>query len=95
MNTRLGKHQLCLLATMGSPFSLLVVGDRLSASLVARGDMEPRHRKGLADGFLGITPTGLRILADAMERGELEQFFAPEFTRDRPRIYISGRAPKK
>lgn len=90
-----GRHQLCLLASMGSPFSLLVVGDRLAASLVARGLLEPRNRKGLADGFLGVTPKGLRDLADALEAGQLEQFFAPEFTRDRPRIYITGRARKK
>lgn len=90
----LGKHQLCLLATMASPFSLLVVGDKLSASLASKGLLEPRGRKDLSEGFLGITPTGLRSLADALERGDVEQFFAPEFTRDRVRIYMSGRLRK-
>lgn len=89
--TKLGKNQLCLLATMASPFSLLIVGDKLSATLVSKGLLEPRHHSGKG-GFLGITPRGLYALGDAMTRGDIEQFFDPKFQRDRARIYISGQA---
>lgn len=92
---RLGKHQLCLLATLASPFMLLVVSDKLSRSLVQRGLLEPRRPpiKGDKDdgGFFGITPAGLRALADALERGNVEQFFDEKFERDRVRLYMSGR----
>lgn len=92
---RLGKHQLCLLATIASPFSMLVVSDKLSRSLVNRGFLEPRRppRKKDKDdgGFFGITPAGLRAVADAVERGELEQFYDPRFRRDRVRLYMDAR----
>ena len=89
----LGKHQLCLLASMASPFSLVVVGDGISRSLVKRGLLgvhwNPRKDR---DGFLGITPAGLRTLADQMQAGKLEQFLDPKYERDRARLYISARA---
>ena len=88
---QLGKHQLCLLASMASPFSLLIVGDKISRSLEKRGLLAP-HSLKTNDGFFGVTPTGLRELAGALERGELEQFTDPKFRRDRARLYIDAKA---
>lgn len=86
---KLGRHQLCLLATMGSPFSLLVIRDKVSRSIESRGLLAPR----LNDGLFGITPSGLRTLADALESGELEPFFDGRYReRDKVRIYMSGQA---
>jgi hypothetical protein len=86
---RLGRHQLCLLATMGSPFSLLVIRDKVSQSIESRGLLAPSRK----DGLFGITPQGLRTLADALERGELEPFFDGRFReRDMTRLYINGKA---
>ena len=90
---RLGKHQLCLLASMASPFSVLVVGDRVSRSLVKRGLMASHFaEKAKAEGFHGITPAGLRELADAMERGELEQFLDQSYRRDTARLALGIKA---
>lgn len=84
---RLGKHQLCLLATMASPFNVLIVGDKVSRSLIKRGLFASHFaEKAKAEGFHGITPAGLRELADAMERGELEQFLDPSYRRDTARL---------
>lgn len=90
---RLGKHQLNLLATMASPFSALIVKDRVAVSLAKRGLLAPHFagKKGVGSGpaatnrdsFFGITPAGLRALADAYEAGQLEQFLDPKFQRDR------------
>lgn len=91
---RLGKHQLCLLATMGSPFNLLIVADKVSRSLERRGLLAPHSLK--KDGALfGITPTGLRALADALERGDLLQFIDPKFERDHARLYMGCKASDK
>ena len=87
----LGKHQLCLLATMGSPFSLLVVDDPLATSLVKRSYLRPHFHPTKTGGFLAITPTGLRALAVALENGEIEQFFDSRYLRDRARIYIDAK----
>lgn len=87
----LGKNQLCLLATMASPFSLLVVDDALGKSLVKRGYLAPHFHPKKTGGFLAITPTGLRALAVALEKGEIEQFFDPRYLRDRARIYIDAK----
>lgn len=67
---RLGKLQIKLLAGLGSPFTLLVVGDALSASLVKRGLLVATR----GDSLFRITPAGLRELADVLDRGDLEQF---------------------
>lgn len=94
---RLGKQRLCLLATMASPFTLLIVLDKLSRSLLDRGLIEPRKHPLKPDdpddkgGLFSVSPAGLRRLADAMERGELEQFFDPRFERDRVRLYLDGK----
>lgn len=73
---RLGKNQLERLLGLAQPGMMLVVGDRLSHSLVKRGLLAPRDPKNI-DAFHGITPAGLRVLADAFEAGLLAHFFKP------------------
>lgn len=75
----LGKHQLKLLATMGSPFRALVVGDALSESLCKRGLMTKEGKVDRYGSFVRVTPAGLRYLAEALERGDLEQFVDKRF----------------
>jgi hypothetical protein len=70
--TALGSKQLQLLMALGSPGFALVVPDKRSRSLQKRGLLVPRFPG--SDGFLRITPAGLRVLAEAMERGALEPF---------------------
>jgi hypothetical protein len=73
---KLGKNQLHRLLGLASPGMMLVVGgDRVSNSLVKRGLIGPRTDDPNA--FLGITPNGMRALADAFEAGELQQFMKP------------------
>ena len=89
----LGKHQLCLLASMASPFNLLIVKDKIAMSLVRRGLLEPRDfpKRDDDDAFFGITPAGLRAVADALQSGQLEQFYNPKFQRDRVRLYVNAK----
>ena len=88
----LGKQALCLLATMGSPFSIVIVPDKVARQLIARGLLAHRpHPTKKTDGFYAITAAGLRTLADAVERGDIEQFFDPRFVRDRVRMFIDGK----
>lgn len=68
----LGKRQLEALMRLASPGVAIVVPDKVDRSLERRGYLKPLT--GRSDGFLRITPAGLRALADAFERGELEQF---------------------
>lgn len=99
---RLGKHQLCLLATMASPFIALILKDRVAASLAKLGLLAPDFASGKGvgsgpsatgqDSFFGITPAGLRALADAYEAGRLERFLDPKFQRDRTRLYTGTKA---
>jgi hypothetical protein len=77
----LGKLQLERLLALASPSMLLVVGDDLSDSLIKRGLLKPRLRRR-PEAFHGITPAGLRVLADAYEAGQLKQFMKP-FPRKR------------
>ncbi len=60
---------------------LVVADDRLSASLLKRGLTAP-HFPDSPDAFHKITPAGMRVLADAYEAGELQQFFKP-FPREK------------
>lgn len=69
----LGKLQLERLMGLASPSMLLVVGDALSASLVARGLLKPALKKR-PNAWHRITPAGLRALADAYEAGNLDRF---------------------
>ena len=71
---KLGKHQLRQLMGLASPGCLLIVGaDRVSRSLVERGLLKPKDDNDRF-AWLGITPKGLRVLADAFEAGECKQF---------------------
>ena len=70
--------------------NLLVVDDRVASTLVSRGFLASHWaRERVRPGLFGVTPDGLRALADAMERGELEQFMDPKYERDRVRLYMS------
>jgi hypothetical protein len=72
---KLGKNQLERLLGLASPTSLLVVGgDRVIRSLAKRGMVKAKD-PCKPNAWLQITPAGLRVLADALEAGELEQFF--------------------
>lgn len=78
----LGKNQLQRLLGLASPGSLLIVADdRVSQSLMARGLTAPRFADE-PNAWHAITPNGLRVLADALEAGQLQQFFKP-FPRER------------
>lgn len=78
----LGKNQLQRLMGLGSPGCLLVVAsDKVSKSLVARGLTKPRFADS-PDAWHGITPAGLRALADALEAGDCEPFFK-KFPREK------------
>ena len=90
----LGKRQLDLLATVASPFFLLIVNDTVSRSLEKRGLVAPHFAKS-KDGFFGVTPRGLRALADEMEAGHLEQFMDPKYERNAVRMYMDARPPKE
>ncbi len=71
----LGRNQLERLLGLASPSSLLVVGgDRVSESLVRRGLLQPKKPED-SNGWLQITPAGMRALADEFEAGTLDQFF--------------------
>lgn len=72
----LGKLQLERLLGLASPSMMLVVGDKLSESLVKRGLLKPRLKKR-PNAWHGITPAGMRVLADAYEAGQLKQFMSP------------------
>jgi hypothetical protein len=74
MGSKLGKNQLQRLLGLASPSSLLVVGDKLSATLVRRGLLKPKDGTD-RNAWLQITQAGMRVLADAFEAGLLEQFF--------------------
>jgi len=76
MTRPLGKLQLELLLGLARPSSVLVVGDKVSASLVKRGSLRAEH-DDKPDAFHRITPQGMRELADAYEAGHLKQFMKP------------------
>lgn len=70
---KLGALQLERLFALANPSMYLIVGDdRLSQSLVRRGLLRPKSRKH-PRAMLHITPSGLRALADAYERGDLKR----------------------
>ena len=65
---RLGINQLRMLTLLGSPATLLLVGDAVSDSLVKRGlARQDKVRRGVV-----VTPDGLRRLADEMEAGRVK-----------------------
>lgn len=86
----LGKNQLQRLLGLASPGCYLIVGgDRVSNSLIARGFVAPRFSDD-PKAWLRITPAGMRALADAFEGGKLEQFFKP-FPREQQRAATEAR----
>ena len=69
----LGKHQRCLLADLGGVRMAVIVGDKLSRSLVQRGLLAAED-----DGsFAHITARGLRALADEIDAGRVALFDKP------------------
>lgn len=65
---KIGHQQLQLLISLASPGRILVVGDRISKSLVKRGILAD---DGKGD-WCRITPCGMRLLADEMEAGRID-----------------------
>lgn len=82
MSRALGKLQLGLLMALSSPSTLRVVGDPLSESLVRRGLLKP-YFPDSPEAWHRITPAGMRLLADAFEAGQLDQFMK-NFPSKRP-----------
>lgn len=68
----LGTRQLETLMTLSSPSLSQVVPDKVARSLERRGYLKPLS--GRSDGFLVITPAGMRASADALEAGLYRQF---------------------
>lgn len=66
MGKRLGCEQINYLKAMGGVGRFLVVPDKVSDSLCARGLMKSH---GTDRSFVGITPAGLRALADLLDAG--------------------------
>lgn len=80
MTRPLGKLQLERLMGLASPSCLMIVGDKVSESLVKRGLLKP-HFPDNPEAWHRITPDGMRLLADAFEAGQLDRFmktFPPE-----------------
>jgi len=73
MKHKLGKLQIERLMGLASPSCLMVVGDKVSASLVKRGLLKP-YFPDKPDAWHRITPAGMRVLANAFESGQLDQF---------------------
>lgn len=79
---RLGDEQLLLLSTLGCPQRLLVVPDKQSRALEAKGYfVSTRDHPTLGPGGQRITPAGLRRLADEMESGRLTALFEKQKAR--------------
>jgi hypothetical protein len=72
----LGKLQLERLMGLASPSMMMIVGDAVSKSLVKRGLLKANFPDS-PDAWHRITPAGMRVLADAYEAGQLEQFMKP------------------
>ncbi len=65
---RIGSRQLELLIAAASPCALLLTTDKVSAALVRRGFFREREPGGACC----ISPAGLRVLADEMEAGRVD-----------------------
>jgi len=65
---RIGQRQLRILIMIASPTRVLITIDRVSAALVKRGLI----RELVPGGACCITPAGLRLLADEMEAGRVD-----------------------
>lgn len=65
---RIGKRQLETLVALGSPTCAMIVPDKCAVSLVARGLLKVSE----SGGFACITASGLRVLAEEMEAGRVD-----------------------
>lgn len=92
MTRPLGKLQLQMLLGLASPSMILIVGDKVSASLVQRGLLKPNFDED-PEAFHRITPAGMRALADAYEAGQLAQFMKP-LNRKLPPVPQGCRGPQ-
>jgi len=73
----MGTRQRELLSKLAGVSMALVVGDKLSRSLVQRGLLAAE-----ADGsWAHITPAGLRAVADEIEAGQVEMFSPDKLKR--------------
>ena len=68
MSARIGSRQLQTLVMLGSPTMSMVVPGKTERTLISRGLLRC-HENG---GFACITPSGLRVLADEMESGRVD-----------------------
>jgi hypothetical protein len=80
----LGKHQRDLLGKMAGIWLALVVGDKVSASLVKRGLLTAEPDGSMAH----ITPAGLRLIADEIDAERLTGFSV-----DRLKLAPASEAP--
>lgn len=69
MKPRLGRKQIERLAGLARPFAWQIAGCSETRSLAKHGYLATHN--GDDDGFYGITPAGLRRLADELEAGRL------------------------
>lgn len=68
---RIGKKQLRTLMSLGAPHMVLITPDKVSESLVRRGLL--KHDSHVPESkACRITPDGLRVLADEMEAGRVD-----------------------
>jgi hypothetical protein len=65
---RLGRNQLRTLVVLGSPTMSLVVPGKAERAMIKRGLL----RCADSGGFACITPLGLRVLANEMEAGRID-----------------------
>jgi hypothetical protein len=93
---RIGKRQLETLVALGSPACAMVVPDKCALSLVARGFLKISE----SGGFACITASGLRVLAEEMEAGRVDNALErirkdveARKARAEARVTAEGRAP--
>jgi F0F1-type ATP synthase epsilon subunit len=68
MSLRVGKVQLQTLVMLGSPTMSMIVPGKAERAMIARGLL----KCSATGGFACITPAGLRVLADEMEAGRVD-----------------------
>lgn len=81
----LGSRQISALLRLASPEMVQIVPDRITRSLVKRGDVELLAN----DAWARITPQGLRSLAELHERRKLDEFIPHELT---PTIFTTAKS---
>ncbi len=81
----LGRRQISALLRLASPELVQIVPDRITRTLVKRGDVELLANNAWAR----ITPQGLRSLADLLEQRKLDEFIPHELT---PTIFTTAKS---